>query len=126
MRTVLFVTAVLEVEYDARYFEVNKARWYSVARSTRIQEISAYGKPDERKMPTDDGSGYLWRIYSVSKYEERDNGLYIEQENIGVSRRIPAALRWMVEPAVRRLSRDLLAKSLEQTRVALLSNSAPK
>jgi hypothetical protein len=123
VHTALFVTVVLETEYEAHYFQVDATRWYSIARSTRIQEIHEYGKPGERKMPPDDGSGYLWRMYSVLRYEQRDNGIYIERETVGLSRRIPVALRWLVEPAVRRLSRNLLVRFLQQTREAILLKS---
>ena len=120
-RTALFVTVVLDTESEAEYVQVDATRWYSIARSTRIQEIHEYGKPDERTMPPDDGSGYLWRMYSVAKYEQRDNGVYVEHETIALSRRIPLSLRWLVEPFVRRLSRNLLVSLLEQTREAVLS-----
>ncbi|HVP00298.1 MAG TPA: hypothetical protein VMT15_19640 [Bryobacteraceae bacterium] len=124
--TVLWVTAVLDVESVAHYFQVDSTRWYSTARSARIQEVHEYGQPAEHKTPPDDGNGYLWRAYGVSRYQQRDNGVYIEQESIGLSRQIPAALQWMVEPAVRRLSRDLLVKSLRQTREAVRLKSADK
>lgn len=123
VRTVLWVTAALEAEYKAQYFRVDATRWYSIARSSRIQEFEQYGRPDQRKMPPDVGNGYLWRTYSVTRYEQRDNGVYIEQENIGLSRQIPPALRWTVEPMVKRLSRNLLMRSLQQTREALALKS---
>jgi len=124
VRTVLWVTAALEAEYKAHYFRVDATRWYSIARSARIQEVERYGRPDQRKMPPDDGNGYLWRTYSVTRYEQRDNGVYIEQENIGLSRQIPLAVRWTVEPVVKRLSRNLLVRSLQQTREALALKSS--
>jgi hypothetical protein len=123
VRTVLFVTAVLEAEYDANYVQVDPTRWYSTARTIQIQEIHQPGTSEEKKMPPNDPGSYLWRIYSVSRYEQRDNGVYVEQENVGLSRQIPASLRWLAEPVVRRLSKDLLAHSLEQTRDAMLSKS---
>lgn len=123
VRMVLWVTAALEAEYKAHYFRVDATRWYSIARSSRIQEFEQYGRSDQRKMPPDDGNGYLWRTYSVTRYEQRDNGVYIEQENIGLSRQIPPMLRWAVEPVVKRLSRNLLMRSLQQTREALALKS---
>ena len=123
VRTALFVTVVLDAEYQTRYYQLDSTRWYSISRSLRIQEIHDYGRANERRIPADDGSGYLSRIYSVSRYEQRDNGVYIEQENIALSRGIPASLRWMIEPVVRRLSRDLLTKTLQQTRAAVRSRS---
>jgi hypothetical protein len=122
-RKALFVTGVLQAEYRARYFEVSKTRWYALSWSTRIQEIEEYGTPGEHKTPPDQGNGYVWRLYGVTKYEERDNGVYIERENIALSRRIPASLQTMARPVVRHLARELLAKSLEKTREALLRKS---
>jgi len=124
IQSALFVTVVLEAEYDIRYFQVDPTKLYSIGRSIRVQEIHNYGKPEERKLPVDDASGYLWRIHGIARYEQRDNGVYLEQETIGLSRRIPASLRWLVEPAVRRMSRELLRKSLEQTRNAVLRRSS--
>ncbi len=124
VRTALFVTVVLDAEYETRYYQLDSTRWYSISRSLRMQEIHDYGPAKERRIPADDGSGYLSRIYSVSRYEQRDNGVYIEQENIALSRGIPASLRWMIEPVVRRLSRDLLTKNLQKTRAAVRSRSA--
>ena len=123
VRTALFVTVVLDAEYETRYYQVDSTRWYSISRSLRIREIHDYGRANDRRIPADDGGGYLSRIYSVSRYEQRDNGVYIEQENIALSRGIPASLRWMIEPVVRRLSRDLLTKTLQQTQAAVRSRS---
>ncbi len=123
VRTALFVTVVLDAQYETRYQQLDSTRWYSISRSLRIHEIHDYGRANKRRIPADDGSSYLSRIYSVSRYEQRDNGVYIEQENIALSRRIPPSVRWMIEPAVRRLSRDLLTKTLEQTRAAVRSRS---
>lgn len=121
VRRVLWVTAVIETEYESHDFQMDSTRWYSVTRSTRIQEIQEYDQPGEHKMAPDRGSGYLWRAYSVSRYEQRDGGVYVEQENIGLSRQIPVALHWIVERVVRRLSRELLERSLQQTREAVRS-----
>jgi hypothetical protein len=122
-RRVLFVTTILEVEYDARYCQLDSTHWYSTARSVRMQEIDQSDKTVSRTTPVDDGGGYVWRIYTLTRFEQKDQGVYLEQESIALSRPIPASLHWIVEPVVRRLSRDLLQKSLEQTRNAVLSNS---
>ncbi len=123
VRKVLFVSAVLETESVTRFSSVSPTRLYSVTRTARIQDVHDYGKPSESRTLSDQGNGYLWRAYSVSRYEQRDAGLYIEQETIGLSRDIPAALRWLAEPAIRRLSSDLMEKSLLQTRQAILRNA---
>lgn len=123
VRTVLWVTVVMEAEYEWHYSPLDETSGYSATRSVRINEIQDYGKPSQRKTPADDGSGYLWRTYTVSRYQQPDNGVYLEQENIALGRSIPAAFRWVVEPAVRHLAKDLLEKSLQQTRDAVRSRN---
>jgi len=122
VRHVLFVTAVLDADYETQYFQVNATRWYSIAHSTRMQEMDEDSRPSERTAQADDGNGYLWRAYTLTRFEQRDNGVIIEQESVGLSRPIPNSLRWVVEPVVKRLARALLANSLEQTREAVLKH----
>jgi len=71
-----------------------------------------------------EGSGVIWRLFSIARYLERDGGVYIELEAIGLSRDIPASLRWIVEPIVRRVSRGSLSTSLQQTENAVLLHVA--
>jgi hypothetical protein len=56
---------------------------------------------------------------SITRLEERDGGVYAELEAYALSRDIPAAFRLIVSPIVRRVSRDSLAVSLHQTKVAI-------
>jgi hypothetical protein len=109
----MFMKRALDSEYESRFAEVDRNKWYSVATTTRVQELS-----DDRRIPDGEGSGYIWRLSTVSRYEERDGGVYIETEAMALSRTIPAALHWVVDPIVRRVSRASLANSLAQTRDA--------
>jgi len=105
----------LDMEYETCYFKVDEHRWYSITNTTRVQELRHYGRADERQLPQDHGSGYIWRLYSVARYEQRDGGTYVEVEAIALSRDIPIALRWFVNPIVRRVSRNSLLLSLQET-----------
>jgi hypothetical protein len=67
-----------------------------------------------------EGSGVIWRLFSIARYQERDGGVYIELEAIALSRDIPASLRWLAGPIVRRVSRSSLSISLRQTENAVL------
>jgi hypothetical protein len=109
----------LESEYEACYLQFAEKQWYGVAYSTRVQEIRNYGHPSETKLPPDEGTGYIWRIYSVARFEERDGGVYMELEAMALSRDIPAAVRWAVDPIVRRVSKNALLTSLRQTAEAV-------
>jgi hypothetical protein len=70
-------------------------------------------------LPVGEGRGIIWNLAGITRYLERDGGVYLEFEAMGLSRDIPASVRWFVEPMVRRLSRASLVTSLEQTEKAV-------
>ncbi len=121
MNDALLVKIALESEYIASYCQVDEKRWYSVSHTTRIQEIEDYGQPDAHRRAPEKGSGYIWRMAGVTKFEERDGGVYVELEGLVLSRDIPLSFRWLVDPIVRRVSRNSLAISLRQTEQAVRS-----
>ena len=109
----------LDTDCEASYFRVDDRRWYSVSNTIHIQEVDKLGTPGQRTLPEDQGTGLIWRLSSITRLEERDGGVYVELEAIALSRDIPAAFRLFVTPIVRRVSRDSLATSLHQTKVAI-------
>ena len=109
----------LDTEEEASYFRVDDHRWYAVSNTLHIREVDHPGTPEERTLPEDTGTGLIWRLSSITRLEERDGGVYGELEAFALSRDIPAALRLFVTPIVRRVSRDSLATSLRQTKVAI-------
>ena len=109
----------LDMEYETCYFKIDDRRWYSITQTTRVQEIRHQDRPDEQELPPDHGSGYVWRLYSVARFEQRDGGTYVEVEAIALSRDIPVALRWVVNPIVRRVSRNSMVVSLQQMKEAV-------
>jgi hypothetical protein len=119
----VFSKASLETEYRAQWFRKDDCRAYAIVQTTRVQEIADDGDR-RRKLPENEGTGLIWRLYTITRLEERDGGVYVEMEAIALSRDIPAALRWFVEPVVRRVSRSSLTTSLHQTRDAVLQRLA--
>ncbi|HZD33021.1 MAG TPA: hypothetical protein VE779_15330 [Candidatus Angelobacter sp.] len=109
----------LDSEYQACYQKLDANRWYGIAYTTRIQEIRDYGHAREKKLPPDQGSGYIWRLYSIGRFEERDGGVYVELEAVALSRNIPGAFRLMADPIVRRVSMNSLLTSLRQMQGAV-------
>lgn len=114
----------LDSEYRTRYFQVSEHRWYSVTESTRIQQIEGYGTAEAHMLPADEGTGLIWRLRSITRYEERGGGVLLQVEAIVLSRDVPSALRWMVNPIVRRVSRQSLELSMQRTRDAVHTNIA--
>jgi hypothetical protein len=118
---VLFITAALDTQYQSRNIRIDDRRCYGIATTTSIQEVENYGRADERKLAPDRGSGYIWRLFSIAKYEQRDGGVFVELQAIALTRDIPLSLRWLVKPIVQRMSRNALVISLRQTRDAVLN-----
>ena len=114
----------LDMEYETCYFQTDERRWYSITHTTRVQEIRHYGKPNQQELPPNQGSGYVWRLSSIARFEQRDGGIYVEVEAIALSRDIPVAVRWLVNPIVRRVSRNSMLISLQQTKEAVRSTEA--
>ena len=110
----------LDADYESRYVRVDDRRGYTVSRTTRIQEIDRVGTSGERLLQEGEGRGFIWRLFGITRYAERDGGVYVELEAIGLSRDIPGSLRWLVEPIVRRVSQASLSTSLRQTERAVL------
>jgi hypothetical protein len=120
----LFLKKALSGDYRSSYFRVDARRQYSVSQTTGVREIEDYGEPDQRVLSAGEGSGYIWRLYGISRFEERDGGVYVEVEAIALSRDIPFSVRWLVDPIVRRVARSALLTSLQQTRAAVSTMAA--
>jgi ABC-type transporter Mla MlaB component len=114
-----FLKTALDADYESCYVRIDDRRGYSVSQTTRIQEIEEYGAPAEHTLPRGQGHGIIWRLFGFTRYAERDGGVYIELEAIGLSRDIPSSLRWMAEPIIRRVSRGSLLTTLQQTENAV-------
>ncbi len=119
----LFAKTAMDAEFQESYVQLDKRRWYSVGFSTRVQQVDNYGQPDQHELPPNAGDGYIWRLYSLSRFEERDGGVYVELEAIALSRDIPISLRWIANPIVRRVSKGSLMTSLQKTEEAVRSTN---
>jgi hypothetical protein len=124
MKSVLFEKIVLEGQFESHCSQLDGRRRYCTSYSTRVQEIKDYGQRDRHKLPTGEGHGYIWRLYSLTKFEERDSGVYIEVEAIALSRDISASFRWLTKPVIERVSRNSMSTILQLTREAVQSNVA--
>ncbi|MBV9612210.1 MAG: hypothetical protein JO091_07045 [Acidobacteriaceae bacterium] len=113
----------IDTEFKDTFRRLDENRYYSISYSTRVREIENYGLPDEYEAPTNTGRGLIWRLYSISRFEQRDGGVYIELETVALSRDVPGALRWVVDPIVRRTAKTSMQVSLQKTGGAVLTRS---
>ena len=121
-RKVLFVSASMRGHYHAHDVVLGTHRGYTIAEAVEVREIERYGRSDERLLPAGTGNGFIWRIRSIARYEERDGGVYLELEAMALTRDIPASLAWMVNPVINHLSINSLSTTLRQTREAVLTH----
>jgi len=118
-RRVLFVNVTMQSRYEEHDFSLGPRRGYSIVDATRVQQVEDYGRASEHVLPVDTGSGFIWRLHTIVRYEERDGGVYLEIRALALTRNIPPSLRWVVTPVVNHLSVNSLTTTLRQTREAV-------
>lgn len=114
------VTVVINANFDVSFRRLGTDRVVSDAYSTRLAEVENAGQENEREMPVDDGHGYLWRIINYWRFEERDGGVYVQLESIGLSRGVPAIIGWLVNPLLESIPRGTITSLLGATRRAVV------
>jgi len=117
MKRVIAVT--LNSDHEARFTTLSAQRAHSRIVSTRIQEVENPDTAQERELPIGNDGGFLWRINSYWRFDERDSGVYVQCESISLSRGIPVGLGWIVGPFVTSIPRESLTFTLETTRKVL-------
>jgi hypothetical protein len=113
----------LDAEFHGTYARIDANKFYGISYTSRVREIENYGVADEHEAPANTGRGLIWRLYSISRFEQRDGGVYVELEAVVLSRDVPGALRWLVDPIVRRTSKSSMRVSLEKTGGAVVERS---
>jgi hypothetical protein len=113
------LTVVLDTDHDVQYRPVDATSWSCRSYTTRIAEVENAGTPKEQVLPPDTGFGFLWRLYSYWRFQERDAGVYIECRAISLTRDVPLGLGWIIEPIVQKLPGESLIHTLDCTRRAL-------
>ena len=113
------ITVVYDTDHTVVYRKLDDHRWLSRSVMTRSQEIDDPGKPGEHARAPKDDHGFLWRLNSYWRFEERDGGVWVECEAITLSRTVPMGTGWLVNPIVRTLPRQSLTMTLENLQKGL-------
>lgn len=113
------ITVVLNTEHDVHYFRDTDTRGHSRSSAVHIAEVENPGKSNEReKLPSEDG-GFLWRMETWWRIEERDGGVFVQSEVASLTRDIPTGLGWLIGPFVTSIPKETLTFTLEATRKAV-------
>jgi len=113
------LTVVLDTDHEVHYRAVDRTRWLCQSYTTRIAEVENAGEANEMVLQPDMGFGFLWRLYSYWRFQERDRGVYLECRAISLTRDVPLGLGWIIEPIIEKLPKESLIRTLECTRQAL-------
>lgn len=117
-----FTTVIFNTDYDAHWGQVDAKKIFSNSYSTRIAEVKNTNRPDGEEYPVGKGSGYLWRLYTYWRFQEKDGGVYIQCEAVSLSRDIPTGLGWLLRPLVTKIPKESLNRALGRTREVVLGS----
>ena len=113
------ITVVLNEYSDVIETPIGSTRIQSASRSTRIAEVLDAGGPNERERTDGNDHGYIWRLNNYWRIEEKDGGVYVQNESITLTRTVPPLLAWLINPLTKSIPRDVLSHLLTNTRNAV-------
>jgi hypothetical protein len=117
------LSATLDVRTRIEWTRLDERRAYVVSASEEIREVVDAGTPDERLLPEGRDSGYLWRAASMTRFVAGSGGVWMEMETVGLSRRFPPLVGWVLEPIARRLGRGSVEDSMQEFALAVRDRS---
>jgi hypothetical protein len=118
------ITTVIDTDQEIHYHVVDSNHAYSRSRTTRVQEVENAGKSDEKLEAEGHDRGFMWRMNTYWRFEEKDGGTYVECQAISLTRDIPTGLGWMVGSFVTSVPRESLTFTLTTARAALLQRTS--
>jgi hypothetical protein len=115
------VTVTYDTTHTVVYRRHDAQRSSSRSVSTKIAQLEDAGLPGERERPVGHDSGYMWRLNSYWRFEQREGGVVVECESVSLSRDIPFGLHWLIGSMVENISRESLENTLGSIRRAVMS-----
>jgi len=115
------ITVVLDTEQEVNYFRNSATRANSRSSAVRIAEVEDPGRPEEKEKQPGEDSGYLWRMETWWRMEEKDGGVYVQNEVVSLTRDVPTGLGWLIEPFLNSIPKESLEFTMGATRKAVLA-----
>lgn len=113
------IDAVLDVRSAVDYRSHPDGSLTATSRSEEIREVENAGRPNESLLPAGRDNGYLWRAHTLTRFIGGEDGVLVVMETLGLSRRFPRGLGWIIEPIARRLGRKSVEGSLGEFAAAV-------
>ncbi len=118
------ISVTVDTDQEVFYESLGDKRATCRSYTTRIAEVENPGEKDEKLKPVGKDGGYMWRLHTWWRLEERDGGVYVECEATSLTRDIPFGFGWLVGPFVKSIPRESLQFTLGTTRTFLLARHA--
>jgi hypothetical protein len=115
------VTVVLNTQHDVTYYRDSPTRAHSRSSAIRIAEVEHPGSVREKEKAPGNDNGYLWRMETWWRMEEKDGGVYVQNEAVTLTRDIPTGLAWLIEPFISSIPKETLEFTLGATRKAVIA-----
>jgi hypothetical protein len=115
-------TVHYDTEHTVVYRRNGVGRASSRSVSTKIIQLKKYGTPDVQRLPEGDDEGFLWRLNSYWRFTEREGGVIVECESVGLSRSLGSFLGFLDFFSFGKISAiaaDVARESMEQTLTSL-------
>jgi hypothetical protein len=120
-RSKAFVTAYYNTEQECSYSLFGSNRASSQSTATRIAQLENPGTSSEREKPPGNDDGYLWRLASWWRFEQRGSDVIIELESASLSRDIPAFIKFVpyISQYIRSTPKETLESVLSSIRISM-------
>jgi hypothetical protein len=120
-RSKAFVTAYYNTEQDCQYTYYGATRASSQSTATKIVEVENPGTASERERTPGNDRGFLWRLVSWWRFEQRGRDVIVELESASLSRNIPSVIKLMpgISSYIRSTPRETLESVLINIRDAM-------
>lgn len=113
------ITVVLDTVHDVDFMPLTNDRYSVRSRSASVREVRNPGERDEKVLPPGEGLGFLWRMNSYWRVEQRDGGVYVECEVVTLARSIPFGMGALLRPTIESFASDSLENTLKEKRRAV-------
>src|SRR5208283_179005 len=115
------LTVVLDTEHDVNYFRDSPTRTHSRSSAIRIAEVENPDGPNEKEKKPGEDQGFLWKMETWWRLQEKDGGVYVQNQVVSLTRDVPTGLGWLIEPFITSIPKESLEFTLGATRKAVLN-----
>jgi hypothetical protein len=116
------VSVTLNTDHNVHYTQPDASHLISKSWTTRIAEVDNPDTPQEREEPVGDDHGFMWRLNSYWRSEQKDGGVYVQCQSVTLTRNIPWGLSWL-GPFINSTSKEFLTNMMRDLRTAVQTRS---